>query len=288
MTPETREAIQRRYRGSEFGLRAVFRGDPDGASRRYERYVSFVLANTGRRPAVILDIGCGTGWSTASLRRAGHRAFGTDLHADTPEIGQAGIQFAYVTADAQVLPFRSSTFDTVTMHEVLEHVPDPERLLEECLRILRPSGRLIVVGPHLLSIGVAFRGALRETWQVIRSRGHWPVRTPDMPRHPFGNTPAEAYAALAHHALQTFRKSFGESPVRFLMREPDPRPPFHSDNDACYYCNPMDLLLWAKQRTDVRPIRWWAADRRFGRVLWPVLGGTWIVLERTTPTRASY
>ena len=67
------------------------------------------------------------------------------------------------------------------------------------------------------------------------------------------------------------------------MREPDPNPPFHGDNDACYLCNPMDLLRWAEQIPGVRPVRWWPLDRPLSRVGWPFGGGTWIVLEKQSP-----
>lgn len=73
----------------------------------------------------------------------------------------------------------------------------------------------------------------------------------------------------------------GEHPVTFLPRQPDLRPPFHADNDACYFCNPMNLIGWAKQTVGVRPIQWWATDRRGSRFLWPFAGGTWVVLEKT-------
>lgn len=280
MSSEARSALRQSYRDSEAVVRSVFRDDPAGARRHYERYVGFVLAHAGPSPAHILEIGCGNGWSASCLRQAGHRALGIDLHVNALEAAKTGPGLPYVAADAQSLPFRSLTFDVVAMHEVLEHVADPQGVLEECVRVLRPRGRLIVVGPHLLSAGLALRGVLAETWKTARRGGRWPARTQETPRHPFGNTPPEMYAALAHHAYHTVRKSLGEAPVRFLMREPDPRPPFHADNDACYFCNPMDLLLWSKQRGGLRPVRWWAADRRWGRLLWPVLGGTWVVLEK--------
>ena len=167
------------------------------------------------------------------------------------------------------------------MYAVLEHVPSPERALTECRRVLRAGGRLMVVGPHLLSVGVSARVVLKESLKAIRHGGHWTKRGPETPFHPFGNTLPETYWFLAHHACRTFKKLVGEHPVRFLPREPDCRPPFHSDNDACYFCNPMDLIGWAKQTGGLMPIRWWALDRRGARFLWPLAGGTWVVLEKT-------
>ncbi len=179
------------------------------------------------------------------------------------------------------MPFDDASFAAVAMYQVLEHVPDSRRALNECLRVLKPDGRLIIVGPHLLSVGLALRYVVRETMRAIKCGGRWKRREPETPFHPFGNTLPETYWYLMHHSRQTLRKLVGESPVTFLSRRPDLRPPFHSDNDACYFCNPMDLIGWAKQTGGVRPIHWWATDRRGSRFLWPFSGGTWVVLEKT-------
>jgi hypothetical protein len=187
----------------------------------------------------------------------------------------------YIAAHVQQLPFDHGTFDAVTMHAVLEHVPDPQRTLTESVRVLRTGGRLVVVGPHLLSVGLSLRFVLKESLKALRHGGRWKKRGPETAYHPFGNTLPETYWHLAHHARQTLKKLAGEPAVRFLRRQPDCRPPFHGDNDACYFCNPMDLIGWAKQTSGVKPIHWWATDRRGARFLWPFTGGTWVVLEKT-------
>ncbi len=51
-------------------------------------------------------------------------------------------------ADALALPFRDQAFDTVLCSEVLEHVPEPARLLAEAARVLRRGGALILSTPQ--------------------------------------------------------------------------------------------------------------------------------------------
>jgi SAM-dependent methyltransferase len=273
-------AIQVLYRRSSQHVRGVFGDRAQQAAQHCRRYVDFVLKHLIKHPSRILDVGCGNGWSTWLFRQEGHDAFGTDLHAGPLEAQSIDEAIPYVSADVQRLPFEDAAFDIVAMHAVLEHVPNPERALQECLRALRKGGRLVIVGPHLLSVGVSLRVVFRETLKALRAGAHW-KRKRQTPFHPFGNTLLETYWFLGHHARHTFKKLIGDRPVRFLSRQPDPQPPFHSDNDACYYCNPMDLIGWARQIPGVRAIRWWASDRRLARYFWPFAGGTWVVLEKS-------
>jgi ubiquinone/menaquinone biosynthesis C-methylase UbiE len=270
------------YRNSTELVRGVFGSNIDGAVHYYRRYVAFVVRHLTKRPARILDVGCGNGWSTYLFRKEGHEAIGTDLPVGPLEAQTVDETLPYVAADVQQLPFDDRTFDAVAMHAVLEHVPDPERALTESLRVLRPGGRLVVVGPHLLSVGLSLRFVVTETAKTIGHGGRWKKRGPETAFHPFGNTLPETYRHLAHHVRHTYRKLAGERPVRFLRRQPDCRPPFHGDNDACYFCNPMDLIGWARQTSGVTLIQWRATDRRSARFLWPFTGGTWIVLEKTS------
>lgn len=54
-----------------------------------------------------------------------------------------------VAADAGKMPFEDAGFDTVLCSQVLEHVEEPDRVLEEIVRVLKPGGRLIATVPHL-------------------------------------------------------------------------------------------------------------------------------------------
>ena len=47
----------------------------------------------------------------------------------------------------------ASSADAITLHHVIEHVPDPIALLRECARILRPGGKLAVATPNVESLG---------------------------------------------------------------------------------------------------------------------------------------
>jgi len=265
------------YQSSATGVR--FEGDLTAAEAFYRRYVTFVCAHLPRHPSRVLEVGCGSGWTAAFLRRAGHEAYGVDLHHGPLGAFDFDREISYASADAARLPFADGSFDAVGMYQVLEHLPDPARALEECRRVLRPGGRLVVVGPHLVSLGVAAYSVAKEVVKALRRGGLWERRGPATPIHPYGNTLPETLRALGRTFAWNVRQVVARA-VTFPMRQPDPRPPFLADNDACYFCNPMDLLRWAGQTRDMRLVRWWPLDRPFARLLWRFGGGTWVVLER--------
>jgi SAM-dependent methyltransferase len=61
----------------------------------------------------------------------------------------AGLGIVDAWCDGHHLPFADGTFDTVLSLEVFEHVPDPDGMLAEMHRVLRPGGRLLVTVPFL-------------------------------------------------------------------------------------------------------------------------------------------
>jgi SAM-dependent methyltransferase len=89
----------------------------------------------------ILDVACGTGYGTAMLK-----AVGVDLSLEALRYARRH-PAPYVAADAARLPF-GRTFDSVVSFETIEHVPDPERFVAECARVLKPGGIFIVSTPN--------------------------------------------------------------------------------------------------------------------------------------------
>jgi len=94
-------------------------------------------------PGRLLDVACGGGVMAPLVRQAGYAHVGVDL--GVPALREArrhGV--AVARADAVQLPFPDEVFDVVVAGEVLEHVPDPHRLVAEACRVLRPGGRLVL------------------------------------------------------------------------------------------------------------------------------------------------
>jgi len=97
-----------------------------------------------------LDIGCGDGLQTLLLgRRTGHIT-GIDINRDFIADARnyaAGFksrgQVDFLDKPLEAIHFDSTSFDLVFSVCVIEHIPNHEEVLAECLRILKPGGRIV-------------------------------------------------------------------------------------------------------------------------------------------------
>jgi SAM-dependent methyltransferase len=208
------------------------------ASELYQKYIQFVnqSASQGGR---LLDVGCGSGWSSYLLSKVGYQVVGIDLNAEAFECTTAP-NLTLVEGSAMDLPFEDASFDVVACHQAIEHIPDPKKAIMEMIRVLKPGGTLCIVGPNLLSLGECVKAISIYAWRNRPVQNIF-LRAVGMPKHPFGNTLPEALGALAVKLGLIFMKII-DSRATFTMREPDMTPPFHADNDACYLCNPIDFI----------------------------------------------
>lgn len=70
------------------------------------------------------------------------------VSVDYPNVNHPAEQ-ADVYGNGLDLPFADQSFDTVLCTQVIEHVPEPARLLAEIARVLRPGGLLLLTAPHI-------------------------------------------------------------------------------------------------------------------------------------------
>ena len=94
----------------------------------------------------ILDVGCGTTNLIAELRRDLQKdVFGID--ASVAMLAQSPGRGCVAGSLAEQLPFGDNTFDGVLSINLLEHVAEPRRVLQELVRVLRVGGRLALATP---------------------------------------------------------------------------------------------------------------------------------------------
>jgi demethylmenaquinone methyltransferase/2-methoxy-6-polyprenyl-1,4-benzoquinol methylase len=93
----------------------------------------------------VLDVGAGTGVSTAELARSGAYAVGADLSLGMLRAGRRSRpRVPLLAGDALALPFPDGAFDAVTISLALRNVVDADAALRELARVTRPGGRLVV------------------------------------------------------------------------------------------------------------------------------------------------
>jgi 2-polyprenyl-3-methyl-5-hydroxy-6-metoxy-1,4-benzoquinol methylase len=113
------------------------------------------------RSAKILEVGCGMGYLTASLRRAGYeQVLGIDLSSNA--IDAARRRYGGFYREADVLTFATETverFDVVVLSEVIEHLEDPQAVVAAACLLLKPQGILICTTPNR-----DFGGWARQHW----------------------------------------------------------------------------------------------------------------------------
>ncbi len=101
--------------------------------------------NIASASGLVLDIGAADKWIAKYLSpevryiALDYPATGHDLYRARPD----------VFSDAVQLPFRDGAFDGLICLEVLEHVPDPARVMMEISRVLKPDGRAWISMPFL-------------------------------------------------------------------------------------------------------------------------------------------
>ncbi|MGF1911315.1 class I SAM-dependent methyltransferase [Vibrio kasasachensis] len=121
----------------------------------------------------LLELGCGNGTYTASLVDSADSIVATDLSQPMLEVTK--IRFEHETkvvveqADCFALHYQDASFDTVFMANLLHVIPNPVDALQECMRVLKPGGQIIVVSFTLHEM--SFFNKLALKYRYIRKYG---------------------------------------------------------------------------------------------------------------------
>ncbi len=122
---------------------------------------------------VVLDIGCGAAGKSLYYASLGaKKVYGVDVveayEAQSARLAEEkgfSDRFEFRLCDAAKTDFEDNFFDTIIMNDSMEHVAEPEKVLAECFRILKPSGRLFVnFCPYYHPYGAHLSDAVGIPW----------------------------------------------------------------------------------------------------------------------------
>lgn len=124
--------------------------DPQGQSRPLHEINPLRLDYIARRTTVpeqhIIDVGCGGGILSEALAKSGAVVTGIDMGEAPLNIAklhalEAGLKINYQQRTAEDMAAQhAGEFDAVTCMEMLEHVPDPQAIVEACAALVKPGG----------------------------------------------------------------------------------------------------------------------------------------------------
>jgi SAM-dependent methyltransferase len=247
------------YRSNEEYFDYVHDSDAERPSQEEREMYQVIAMNyrqKGDEETRVLELGCGRARSIGALLELVGKSEYYGIEASAAAVKAARMDhptYNIQTGDITDLPFSASSFDIVTFNYVLEHLPEPYRVLDEALRLLRPGGLVGMIVP-VCDLPWAMPRSLRYRFQDI----------------PFMAT----YAA--RRWLQQLRLRYDPSYFAFeLVEHPQvlahPESPFSHDDDLVYNGSTLEITKYLRHRgctivsnigRDIRPYV------RNGRRLW--------------------
>lgn len=126
------------------------RAGADVASRG--RRVARLFQKHVARPQRLLDIGCGTGTVSMYLKEflGAREVCGVEIsEIRAAAARQKGVKCVQIDLNETPIPFADNSFDAIFCGEVIEHLVDPDHLLDEIRRTLAPEGVCVLTTPNL-------------------------------------------------------------------------------------------------------------------------------------------
>lgn len=126
-----------------------------------ENLIYVVKERDGR----LLDIGCGFGDSLFFFREKGLECYGIEIDSRAASFcREQGLKVSQQTT-LDFLDFPDNYFDVIILAQVIEHIVNPDTLLKEIMRILRPGGKVYITTPNFSSyLRPIFRGFWISGW----------------------------------------------------------------------------------------------------------------------------
>lgn len=145
--------------------------DRDNIDAKFDRILEHLERYT--TPGRLLDVGAGPGFLVARAQKHGWDAVGVDLNEWATQYArdELGVEVRHGRLGPDTFA-DDEVFDAITMMDVVEHVPDPDSLLGEAAKRVRPGGAIALLTPDA---GAFVSRALGRRWPEVRRPGEHTV-----------------------------------------------------------------------------------------------------------------
>lgn len=149
-----------------------------------ETWSRLILPLMPEMPAVVADLGCGTGSLSVLLAERGFDVRGFDLAPRMVEAARvkaqnAGVSASFEVGDAATPNLEDKSVDVILVRHVLWAIPDPRAAIVNWDRLLKPNGRMILIEGHWWTGGGLTAAQTSEI--VLQVREEARVRTLEDP-----------------------------------------------------------------------------------------------------------
>lgn len=137
--------------------------------------------------ATVVDVGGGAGYLADALRSVGAGVVCVDVDAGEMA-GRGSLPAGGVLGSALDLPLLDASVDICLSSNVLEHVPDPERMADEMVRVTRPGGLVYLSYTNWLSPHGGHETSPWHYFGGVRAARRYERRTGRRPKNRYGDT----------------------------------------------------------------------------------------------------
>ncbi len=204
-----------------------------------EDKVKKFVADYGLQKARVLEVGSGRGY----LQDIVEDYTGLDISSEVA----SHYHKKFVLGSATEMPFSDNSFDAIWSIWVLEHIPQPEKVLNEMRRVLKPGGILYLYPawncPPWAAEGFEVRPYKDFNWRGKLVKASLPVRS-----SPF----FRAFYLLPTRVIRKVQYSFGgpSTQLRFRALAPNYEVYWRPDSDAAISLDSYEAYLWFRSRGD--------------------------------------